>query len=173
MMRAIIAAASLSLVARTATAQAKMPAQTHAQSAKSAQSAKPAATVERPGAKLAVPAADTSGPPPTIMRELYVYAADGRRDPFVSLLTTGELRPTISDLRVTGIIVDQSPARRSVATLRDLVTNAQYRIVLGSKLGRMTVTAIRPKVILFTIDEFGTTRQDSLVMGDTTKVRGK
>jgi hypothetical protein len=168
MMRAIIVAASLSLVAHTAIAQAKTSSGTHAQSAKSA-----AASVERPGGKLAVPAADTSGPPPTIMRELYVYAADGRRDPFVSLLTTGELRPTISDLRVTGIIVDQSPARRSVATLRDLVTNAQYRIVLGSKLGRMTVTAIRPKVILFTIDEFGTTRQDSLVMGDTTKVRGK
>jgi hypothetical protein len=37
----------------------------------------------------------------------------------------------------------------------------------------MRVSAIRQKSILFTIDEFGTTRQDSLVLGDSTKVRGK
>jgi len=33
--------------------------------------------------------------------------------------------------------------------------------------------AIRLKTVVFTIDEFGTTRQDSLVLGDSTKVRGK
>jgi len=37
----------------------------------------------------------------------------------------------------------------------------------------MRVSAIRQKTVLFTIDEFGTTRQDSLVLGDSTKVRGK
>jgi hypothetical protein len=116
---------------------------------------------------------DTAGPAPTIMREMYLYGAESRRDPFVSLLTTNELRPTMSDLRLTGIMYDHSSARRSVATLRDLVTNAQYRVTLGSKLGRMTVSAIRLKTVLFTIDEFGTNRQDSLVIGDTTKVRAK
>jgi hypothetical protein len=121
---------------------------------------------------VATPAADTAGPPPTIWRESFVYEADHRRDPFNSLLTTNELRPTLSDLKITGILFDPA-GRRSFATLRDLVTNAQYRVTNGSTLGRMRVAAIRTRIVVFTIDEFGTTRQDSLVFGDTTKARGK
>ena len=124
----------------------------------------------------AVPAAtpaDTAGPPPTVLRESFANEPDGRRDPFVSLLTTNELRPTMSDLRLTGILYDQSGGRHSVATLRDVSTNQQYRVTLGTALGRMRVAAIGVKRILFTIDEFGTTRQDSLVLGDSTKARAK
>ena len=114
---------------------------------------------------------DTIGTAPVIMREAYDYSREGRRDPFVSLLTTNELRPTMSDLRLTGILFDQGG--HSVATLRDLGTNASYRIATGAILGRMRVSAIRLKTVVFTIDEFGTTRQDSLYLGDSTKVRGK
>jgi hypothetical protein len=128
------------------------------------------AQLDRPGTKLDIATVDTSGPPPTIMRELYEYPRDGRRDPFISLLTTNELRPTMSDLRLTGILFDQSGSH-SVATLRDVTTNAQYRVSTGTALGRMRVSAIRVKTVVFTIDEFGTTRQDSLVLGDSTKVR--
>ncbi len=78
----------------------------------------------------------------------------------------------MSDLRLTGILFDRRGSR-SVATLRDVATNAQYRVFVGSTLGRMRVSAIRMKTVMFTIDEFGTTRQDSLVLGDSTKVRGK
>jgi hypothetical protein len=120
----------------------------------------------------AAPAPDTAAPPPTIYRESFVYDADGRRDPFNSLLTTNELRPTMSDLRLTGILYDHS-GRHSVATLRDVGTNAQYRVTMGSTLGRMRVSNIRYTTVVFTIDEFGTTRQDSLVLRDTTKARGK
>jgi hypothetical protein len=35
----------------------------------------------------------------------------------------------------------------------------------------MRVSSIRLKSIVFTIDEFGATRQDSLILGDTTQVR--
>jgi hypothetical protein len=35
----------------------------------------------------------------------------------------------------------------------------------------MRVSTIRNKTVVFTIEEFGTTRQDSLVLGDSTKVR--
>ncbi len=115
---------------------------------------------------------DTAGPPPTILREAFGYAPDGRRDPFVSLLTTNELRPTMSDLRLTGILYDHG-GLHSVATLRDITTNAQYRVTTGSTLGRMRVSAIRVKTVVFTIDEFGTTRRDSLVLGDSTKARTK
>ena len=129
----------------------------------------------KPAAKAAAPAApapDTAGPPPTIYRESFEYGADGRRDPFNSLLTTNELRPAISDLRLTGVLYDHT-GRHSVATLRDIGTNAQYRVTTGSTLGRMRVSNIRYTTVVFTIDEFGTTRQDSLILRDTTKARGK
>ncbi len=62
---------------------------------------------------------DTTAVPTTIMREEYAYSRDGRRDPFYSLLATSELRPTIGDLRLTGILFDRA-GNRSVATLRDV-----------------------------------------------------
>jgi len=49
--------------------------------------------------------------------------------------------------------------------------NAQYRVTNGTTLGRMRVNQIRPRAVIFTIDEFGLNRQDSLVWTDTTKVR--
>lgn len=115
---------------------------------------------------------DTTSPPTVIMREAYDYSASGRRDPFVSLLSTNELRPAMSDLRLTGILFDHVGGH-SVATLRDIGTNAQYRVTVGSGLGRMRVSAIRTKTVLFTIEEFGSSRQDSLVLGDSTRARGK
>jgi len=116
------------------------------------------------------PARDTAAPPPSIYREVYEYVQDGRRDPFNSLLLTSELRPTMSDLRLTGILYDPAN-RRSGATLRDVSSNAQYKVSVGSTLGRMRVSLIRNKTVVFTIEEFGSTRQDSLVLGDSTKVR--
>jgi hypothetical protein len=154
--------------------KAQTPAKTGSTKTTSAKTTaqKTPATGAKKGATPAAPAPDTAGPPPTIWRESFTYSADHRRDPFNSLLTTNELRPTLSDLKITGILFDPA-GRRSFATLRDLVTNAQYRVTNGSTLGRMRVAAIRTKIVVFTIDEFGTTRQDSLVFGDTTKARVK
>jgi len=119
------------------------------------------------------PKADTV-PPPTIYREVFAYERDGRRDPFLSLLTTNDLRPTMSDLRLTGVLYDHSGRGKSLATLRDITTQAQYRVGVGSVLGRMRVSAIRTETVVFTIEEFGTTRRDSLVLRDSTnKARGK
>jgi len=150
---------------------AKAPAQSAKAPAKgTANSAAPAASG---GRQLAVATRDTAGPPATLYREAYDYTRDGRRDPFISLLTTNELRPTMSDLRLTGVLYDHS-GRNSLATLRDLTTNAQYRVTVGSTLGRMRIAAIRTTSVIFTIDEFGTTRRDSLVLRDSTnKGRGK
>ncbi|MDB4874719.1 MAG: hypothetical protein JWM41_1165 [Gemmatimonadetes bacterium] len=133
---------------------------------------KAAAGSQKPNVKLNIVTTDTAGPPPSIMREVYEYSRDGRRDPFVSLLTTSELRPTMSDLKLSNILYDHT-GQHSVAILRDLFTNAQYRVTTGSALGRMRVSAIRLKAVVFTIDEFGTTRRDSLVLGDSTKARSK
>lgn len=105
----------------------------------------------------------------TVMRETFDYARDTRRDPFVSLMTTSDLRPTLTDLRLTGILYDLS-GRRPVAILRD-IAGGQWRVTTGMTLGRMRVAQIKPKTIIFTIEEFGFNRQDSLLLGDTTRVR--
>lgn len=107
-------------------------------------------------------------PPPTIYREAFAFSRDGRRDPFLSLLMTNDLRPTMSDLRLTGVLFDHSGRGNSLATLRDITSNAQYRVGVGSVLGRMRVSAIRTETVVFTIEEFGTTRRDSLVLRDST-----
>jgi hypothetical protein len=130
----------------------------------------PQAVADRSANSVNDVSADSSSAPIIIMREQYGYARDGRRDPFFSLIATSELRPTMSDLRLTGILFDQGGGH-SVATLRDVTTDQQYRVSLGSQLGRMRVSSIRLKSIVFTIDEFGATRQDSLILGDTTQVR--
>ncbi len=130
----------------------------------------PQAVVERSAKNMNVASGDTSSAPVVIMREQYDYARDGRRDPFYSLIATTELRPTMSDLRLTGILFDQGGGH-SVATLRDVTSDQQYRVSTGTQLGRMRVSSIRLKSIVFTIDEFGATRQDSLILGDTTQVR--
>ena len=107
--------------------------------------------------------------PPKVLRESFDYGRDSRRDPFISLMTTNDLRPTLTDLKLTGILYDLA-ARRPVAVLRDVV-GGQWRVTTGMTLGRMRVAQIKPKVIIFTIEEFGFNRQDSLVLGDTTRVR--
>ena len=104
-----------------------------------------------------------------VTREVYGYEGVGRRDPFYSLILTDDLRPLLGDLRLVGILYQNSG--RAVAVMRDVQTNAQYRVANGGTLGRMRVTQIRPRAVLFSIDEFGLSRQDSLVWSDSTKVR--
>lgn len=118
----------------------------------------------------AAPAAAVAVRVPPVTREVFSYAPDGRRDPFFSLILTEDLRPLLSDLKLVGVLYEPS-GRRSVAIMRDVLTNAQYRVIPGQTIGRMRVTQIRPKGVIFSIDEFGLSRQDSLVLTDTTKVR--
>jgi hypothetical protein len=106
-----------------------------------------------------------------LMRESFTYSADGRRDPFVSLLTNGELRPMISDLKLVTVVYD--PTGRSVAVLRDLTTKEQYRVKVGQTLGRMRVAQIQPRSVTFTLEEFGYSRQEVLALNDTTKARSQ
>ena len=107
---------------------------------------------------------------PEILRESYDYDAAGRRDPFFSLMGSADLRPTVTDLKLSSILYHPT---RPIAIMRDITTNTQYRVTLGSTLGRMRVVMIRPRAVIFTIEEFGLNRQDSLILGDTTKVRAR
>lgn len=105
----------------------------------------------------------------SLVRETFNYTAEGRRDPFMSLMKTGELRPAVSDLKLVTVIYD--PAGRSVAILRDLTTKEQYRIKVGQTLGRMRVASIQPKSVTFTVIAIGTTFQEVLALNDTTRAR--
>lgn len=106
----------------------------------------------------------------TFEREVFQYHPDGRRDPFVSLIKSSELRPTITDLRLTTVAYDPT-GRNSVAVLRDLGTKEQYRVKVGSTLGRMRVVRIDTKAVTFALEEFGYSRQETLAMGDSTHTR--
>lgn len=105
-------------------------------------------------------------------REVFYYERSGRRDPFASLMTSGELRPLLSDLKLVAVAFDAS-GRNSVAVMRDLNTKEQYRVRVGHTLGRMRVSAINPRFVTFTIEEFGFSRQENLGLGDSNKGSSK
>jgi hypothetical protein len=98
-------------------------------------------------------------------REAYSYEKSGRRDPFLSLLHSNDLRPMINDLKLVAVLYD--PVGRSWAVMRDMTTKEQYRVKVGQQLGRMRVTQIHPKSVTFTIEEIGFSRQQTLALNDS------
>jgi len=96
-----------------------------------------------------------------LVREVYSYEGGGR-DPFLSLLRSGDIRPLLSDLKLVGVYYDGRLTARSVAVLRDVTNRKIYRVKPGDIIGRLKVTSIRPREIVFTVQEFGFERQESL-----------
>jgi len=94
-------------------------------------------------------------------REVYTYQRGGRRDPFASLILSGDMRPLVADLEIAGIMYDPT-GRNSFATLKDASTGEIYRARVGSVFGRVRVTAIRQREVAVAVDEFGFTRQEIL-----------
>jgi hypothetical protein len=121
--------------------------------------------------KTPVPAVD-SGPKVLINREVFSYDGSGRRDPFVSLFTTSDLKPLLTDLKLVGVAYDPR-GQNSVAVLRDITSRDQYKVRVGQTIGRMRVAAIQPKAVIFTIEEFGYSRQELLPIAppDSSKMR--
>ena len=132
----------------------------------------PAPATRKPtAAPVPATAADTA-PRVLINREIYQYDGDGRRDPFVSLLTTSDLRPLLADLKLVAVAYDPR-GQNSVAVLRDPTSKTQYRVKVGQTIGRMRVAAIQEKAVIFTIEEFGYSRQELLPIQppDSSKMR--
>ena len=162
------AVALVATLASAASGQASAQAAARNTSAKSA-AAKPVA----PSPALAAPAAADTGSRVLIHREVFQYEGDGRRDPFVSLLTTGDLRPLLTDLKLVAVAYDPR-GRNSVAVLRDVTSKDQYKVRAGQTIGRMRVAAIQEKAVIFTIEEFGYSRQEILpFVVDSTKMRSR
>jgi len=102
-----------------------------------------------------------AAPVVSLVREVFAYEGGGR-DPFMSLLRSGDVRPLLSDLRLVSIVYDGQYPARSVAVLRDIITKQIYRVKLGNIIGRLKITQIRPREVVFTVQEFGYERQETL-----------
>ena len=132
----------------------------------------PAPATSKPAAA-GVPAAPADTAPRVLInREIFQYDGDGRRDPFVSLLTTSDLRPLLADLKLVAVAYDPR-GQKSVAVLRDPTSKTQYKVKVGQTIGRMRVAAIQEKAVIFTIEEFGYSRQELLPIQppDSSKMR--
>lgn len=116
-------------------------------------------TARADSARDSVAQADTA--PLTLVREVFSYQGAGR-DPFMSLLKSGDVRPLITDLKLVAVIYDERYAARSVVVLRDITTSKRYRARVGDVIGRLRVTQIRPREVVFTVQEFGFERQQTL-----------
>jgi hypothetical protein len=152
--------------AATTAAPARAAAAPLARSATAAPAAEPA----RATARSRTARRDTIPSVVTVEREVFSYASDGRRDPFRALIATAAIRPLPSELRLVAVVYDVR-GNGSVAILRDLTTNAQHRVRPGQLLGRMRVAQIRPKHVVFTIEELGFSRQEVLGLQDSSATR--
>jgi hypothetical protein len=110
----------------------------------------------------------------TLEREVFSYPGNGRRDPMLSLTSSAELRPLLSELKLIAIIYDEEGSNH-LAVLQNIADKSgktQYRVKVGQALGRMRVAQITRREIVFTLNEFGFSRQERLsIKPDTTKAR--
>lgn len=157
------------LLVAAATLVASVPA--HAQSASAPRTVTTVSTgTVAPPPSTATPS-DRTPSEIVIQREVFDYSGNGRRDPYRSLMTTTDIRPLLSDLRLTAVAFD-AEGDNSVAFLRDTYSKTQYRIRVGQQLGRLRVSLIRQKSVQFTMEEFGFNRIETLTFGsDLTKTR--
>ena len=98
-----------------------------------------------------------------LQREVFSYGGSGR-DPFISLLRSGDVRPLLEDLRVTAINYNPRYPSSSVAVLRDTTVGQRYTVRVGDELGRLRVAEIRRTEVLVIIEEFGVERQRTLAL---------
>ena len=94
-------------------------------------------------------------------REVFSYRGAGR-DPFASLLRTGDVRPLLEDLRVTSINYDNQFPMNSVAVINDTTESQRYAVRVGDQLGRLRVASIRLREVVLSYEEFGRELQDTL-----------
>ena len=107
-----------------------------------------------------------------LYREEYSYADEGRRDPFLSLMGTGELTPLFVDLTLIGVMYDVAQPGRSIAIVLDGSSNTTYRVKAGQPLGRMKVEKVSQREMTVSIDEFGFSRRETLQLDMSSRKAG-
>ncbi len=96
-----------------------------------------------------------------VQRETFTYAG-GARDPFASLITEDKVGPEFNDLLLVGVYLDLRRAGNSVAVLRDKTNQKRFKLRVGDRLGRLKVAQIRQTDVVFTIEDIGFERQETL-----------
>lgn len=107
---------------------------------------------------------------PVLEREVFVYPAAGRRDPFRPLSAGDELGPRFEDLTLAGLIY--SPDAGSVAVLVDRATRKRYRVWEGDSIGGARLVRVRPDEAVFVVSVFGVSRQETLRLRKDEKEQG-
>lgn len=128
-----------------------------------AQATGPAATAAAEEAAQLQPVETPQEPQVELQREVFSYGGSGR-DPFISLLRSGDVRPLLEDLRVTSITYNPRYPSSSVAVLRDTTVGQRYTVRVGDEVGRLRITEIRQTEVLVIIEEFGVERQRTLAL---------
>jgi hypothetical protein len=96
-----------------------------------------------------------------VVRETFTYGG-GSRDPFASLITEDKVGPEFNDLLLVGVYLDLRRASNSVAVLRDKTNQKRYKLRVGDRLGRLKVAQIRQTDVVFTVEDIGFERQETL-----------
>ena len=96
-----------------------------------------------------------------VMRETVAYAG-GTRDPFSSLINGSKDGPEIGDLDLVGVYQDLNTPSNSVVVLREKVSSKRHKLRVGDQVSRARLVQIRPRDAVFTIQDFGFQRQETL-----------
>lgn len=96
-----------------------------------------------------------------VQRETFAYAG-GTRDPFSSLINVTSAGPELADLQLVGVYMDLRNDPNSVAILREKVSSKRHKVRVGDRIGRLRVRHIRPRDVVFQIEDFGFERQETL-----------
>jgi hypothetical protein len=103
-------------------------------------------------------------------RESFSYTG-GSRDPFASLLNASRLGPELPDLILVAIYYDTRNPGASVVVMREKIGTRKYNLRPGDRLGRLKVSSVRPKDVTFSIDDFGTERQETVSLRKQEEVK--
>ena len=96
-----------------------------------------------------------------VMRDTFAYAG-GTRDPFSSLINSSKNGPEIADLDLVGVYQDLRSPSNSVVVLREKVSSKRHKMRVGDQLSRAKLVQIRARDAVFTIQDFGFERQETL-----------
>jgi hypothetical protein len=94
-------------------------------------------------------------------RETFAYSG-AARDPFSSLLNMAKDGPELADLQLVGIYQNLRTPSASVAVFREKDGGKRHKLRAGDQLGRSRLVQIRDRDVVFTIEDFGFERQETL-----------
>lgn len=96
-----------------------------------------------------------------VLRETFTYSG-ASRDPFVSLIDLPTEGPEFVNLQLVAIYQDLRYAGNSIAVVRDKAANKRYSVRVGDRIGRLKIAQIRQRDVVFTIEDLGFERQETL-----------